>query len=120
MPSIRKEIKITTSGTSTLIAKVTADVRFNEGLGVKKIHISNNETDHHLHDVYVFLEDAAANAATHPSNNKYFLVYDLSMPPQTALVLDDCVDFDSHKYNLRIKTGNNANGDTPDLSIIIR
>ena len=120
MAGVRKEINITTGTTTTLIAKTTADVRYNEGFGVRKISVSNNEAQYYLHDVYIFLEDAAANADTNPGNNKYFLIYDLSMPPQTTLILDDCVDFDSHKYNLRIKTGNNANGDTPDLTIIIR
>ena len=116
MAGVRKEINITTATTTTLIAKTTADVRYNEGFGVRKISVSNNEAQYYLHDVYIFLEDAAASESTDASNNKYYFINKMVLPIGVSLVLNDNLGFNKDLYYLRLTTV----GTSPLVSVIIK
>jgi uncharacterized protein (UPF0333 family) len=115
--AFRKEFKITTSTTTTLITKSASS---SEGFALEKIIISNNDASNSLTDVSVFLEDATASADTNVGNIKHYFIFELNMPPSTSIVLDDSVLFDSGDYNLRISTGNDSGGGAAALTVIIR
>ena len=89
----------------TLITRNSGD---NTNIGnISKINISNNSSNNAVVDVYL---------GTDTSNTSdFYLVKDVVIPTGVALVLDDCVNYDSRLYNLIIHN----TGTSPDLSIII-
>ena len=98
----------TTSGSAvTLITRNSGD---NTNIGnISKINISNNSSDKAVVDVYLVTD------TSHTSDKFFYLIKDVAIPPGVALVLDDCVNYDSRLYNLMIHN----TGGSPDLSIII-
>ena len=96
----------TTSGSAvTLLTRNSSDST-NAG-NISKINISNNSANNAVVDVYL---------GTDTSNTSdFYLIKNVVIPPTVALVLDDCVNYDSRLYNLIIHN----TGTSPDLSIII-
>ena len=110
---------IVTGTTTDLISRESKRTGTGASGYIKKITISNVDSLT-ADNVCVFIEDAASSASTDASNNKYYFIKDVDIPPGTTLVLEDNLGFDKNVYALRMITQNDSAGGTPSLSVIIK
>ena len=103
---------ITTSPTTTtLISKQNRPKSASvfTGGNIKKIVISNfsDDTGGATINLWWNLDGTATD---------YYLIKNVVMPKGTTLVLEDCLDFDRTKYNLKIRN----TGTSPAITVIIK
>tara|TARA_R100001443_G_scaffold13634_2_gene23653 strand:+ start:7623 stop:7913 length:291 start_codon:yes stop_codon:yes gene_type:complete len=90
---------ISSPTTTTLITKGG-----NRAGGIKKITIANKATAT-SNEILLHLDDGT----------NVYTILRTDMPPKTTLVLDDNLNFDSSKYDLKITTSSVA-----DITVIIK
>ena len=109
---------ITTSTTTDLITRSSKSSTTQSG-NISKITICNIDGTN-ANNVSVFLEDAAVSTSTHANNNKFYFLFETTIPADATLVLSDNLSFDKSLFSLRITTNNDDGGGAPSLSIIIK
>ena len=101
--------KITSAVTTTLIAKESKRTGTGYTGGIKKITIAN-ERNSDTTTIDLYLDDGTTALALHPR------IIRTDIPPKAVLVLEDNLDFDKSKYNLKITNA----GTSPNITVIIK
>ena len=106
-----KYVNITSGTTTTLIAKENKRTGFGVTGSIKKITISNNNSNTAT-GVGVNL------CSTCDGSDNFYFIRDVKIPPGTTLVLEDNLSFDKSRYNLKI--AHDSGSGNPNLTVIIK